>query len=62
MSTITINVPSRKSRLVAMKPGTDYTVVAHGNKLATVLAKAKKAGVSSPAIMWVPDPRKRYIF
>jgi len=45
-----------------MKPGTDYTVVAHGNKLSDVLAKAKKAGVASPAIMWVPDPRKRYIF
>lgn len=62
MSAITINVPSRKSRLIAMKPGTDYTVVAHGNKLSSVLAKAKKAGVSSPAIIWVPDPRKRYIF
>jgi hypothetical protein len=62
MSTITINVPSRKSRLVAVKPGKDHAVVAHGNKLSVILAKAKKAGISSPAIIWVPDPRKRYIF
>lgn len=62
MSTVTIKVPSRKSRLVAVNPAQDFAVVASGNKLEAVLAKAKKAGVATPAIVWVPDPRKRYIF
>jgi hypothetical protein len=62
MSAITINVPSKKSRLVAMRPDTSYTVVAHGNQWKKVVAAARKAGVKDPAIMWVPDPKKRYVF
>ena len=62
MSAVTIKVPSKKSRLIAMRPDTSYTVVAHGNRWNKVVAAAKKAGVANPAIMWVPDPRKRYVF
>jgi hypothetical protein len=45
-----------------MRPDTSYTVVAYGNRWDKVVAAAKKAGVRNPAIMWVPDPRKRYVF
>ena len=62
MSTVTIKVPNRKSHLVAVNPEKNFAVVAHGNTLKTVIAKAQKAGMTSPAIMWIPDPRKRYIF
>ncbi len=62
MNTVTIKIPSRKSRLVAVNPSKNFAVVAHGNTLKTVIAKAHKAGMVSPAIMWIPDPRKRYIY
>ena len=62
MSSVVIDVPSRKSRLLAFRPDGRFKVVAHGNRLASVLAKARKAGVAEPAIMWIPDPRKRYVF
>jgi hypothetical protein len=62
MSAITIKVRSTKSRLIAMRPDTSYAVVAHGNRWDRVVAAAKKAGVKNPAIMWVPDPKKRYVF
>ena len=62
MSCITIKVPSKKSRLIAMRPDRSFTVVAHGNRWSKVVAAAKKAGVENPAIMWVPDPKKRYVF
>ncbi|MBN1670435.1 MAG: hypothetical protein JXR37_05360 [Kiritimatiellae bacterium] len=57
-----IQVPSKRSRILAIKPGKDRMVVAHGNSRSAVLAKARKAGVQDPILMYVPKCGKRYIY
>lgn len=62
MSVVTINLPKQKCRFLALTPGALGNVVAYANDRATLLKKAKKAGVDKPVIMPVLDPRSRYIF
>jgi hypothetical protein len=58
---ITIKVPSSNASVVAVNMKNN-AVVAHGNNMATVVKKAKKAGVANPAVMFVPKPGQRYIY
>ncbi|MFB3890687.1 MAG: DUF5678 domain-containing protein [Phycisphaerae bacterium] len=59
---IVIKVPSRRSRILAMRSPMDTEVVAHGNDLDKVLEKAAKAGVKDPIIMFVPRPGRRHTY
>lgn len=62
MPVVTIDLPKQKCRFLALTPGSLGDVVAYANDRATLLKKAKKAGVDKPVIMPVLDPRSRYIF
>lgn len=62
MSAIVIKVPNRGIRYVAIKPGKGHVVVACGKDWTDARKKARKAGHPNAALMWVPDPRKRYVF
>ncbi len=59
---MTIKVPNKNPRIVAMKPGKDTTIIAEGNSVKTVLARARKAGVREPVLVFVPRPGQRYIY
>ncbi len=45
---------STRSPIVALRSYKDHRVVAHGNKIETVIAKARKAGVDTPVVVFVP--------
>jgi len=62
MPVITINLPKQKCRFLALSPGSLGEVIAYADDRATLLKKAKKAGVKKPIIMPVFDPHSRYIF
>lgn len=59
---LVIKVPTNRTRVLAMRPGKDMTVVAHGTSLSAVIARAKKAGVKDPAIFFVPRQNVRHIY
>jgi len=50
------------ARYVSLRSVEDTSVVAHGNNLAVVLEKTKKAGVLEPFIVFPHDPSKKYIY
>ena len=58
---ITIKIPSSKASVVAVNMKNNL-VVAHGKDMATVVKKARKAGLANPAVMFVPKPGQRYIY
>jgi len=62
MSVVTLNLPKQKCRFLALRPGSLNNVIAYANDRATLLKKARKAGVEKPVIMPVLDPHSRYIF
>jgi hypothetical protein len=62
MPVVTIELKNKKCRFLAMAPGAIGKVVASANDRSTLLKKARKAGVETPVIMPVLDPRTRYIF
>jgi len=51
---VTIALPNRRSRIVALRSFKDREVIAHGNKLEAVVARARKAGVNDPVVVYVP--------
>ena len=59
---ITIEVPSKKTSVVAVKSSGGYSVVSHGANMKTVIEKARKAGDESPIIFHVPRQGQRYIY
>jgi len=62
MPVVTIDLPKKKCRFLALKPGSRGEVVATANDRSTLIKKAKKAGVENPTIMPVLDPHSHYIF
>ena len=59
---LTIEVPSKKTSVVAVKSKGKHVVVSHGTKMKTVIEKARKAGEESPMIFHVPRQGQRYIY
>ena len=59
---ITIEIPTNKTSVVALKSGENHKVVSHGTKVKTVVEKAKKNGVDDPILMFVPKKGQRYIY
>ena len=57
-----IQVPNARSRIIATKSARSTSVVAHGNSIAAVLSKARKAGAGEPVLLFVPKPGQRYIY
>ena len=53
---------STRSPIVALRSYTDRRVVAHGNKIETVVAKARKAGVDAPVVVFVPKSDQNTIY
>ena len=62
MSPVIIKVPSKDATIVAIKSGTDQTVVAHGRNLRAVVNRAAKAGAKHPLFAFVPRENTRYVF
>ncbi len=61
-NSLTIEVPSKKTSVLAVKSSGGHAVVSHGTKLKTVIEKARKAGEESPMIFHVPRQGQRYIY
>ena len=59
---ITIDVPSGKTSIVALKSGSDGKIISYGTKVKSVVDEAKKKGVDDPIIMFVPKKGHRYIY
>ena len=59
---LTIEVPSKKTSVVAVRSSDGKSVISHGRKVKTVIDKAKKAGEESPMIFYVPKQGQRYIY
>ncbi len=59
---LTIEVPSKKTSVLAVKSSDGKSVISHGTKMKTVLEKARKAGEESPMIFHVPRQGQRYIY
>lgn len=57
---IIIQVPARNASVIAVD--SNRLVVSHGKSMKAVMARAKKAGVKNPAIMFVPKQGQRYIY
>ena len=56
-----VRVPDAQARYVALSKGT-FKTVGHGRTLAAALDLAKKAGHEDAAVMWIPQPGRRYVF
>ena len=61
-SSVIIRLPTHHSSIVALRSITDRRVVAHGQKIETVIAKAKKAGVPAPVVVFVPNSDQNTIY
>jgi len=59
---VTIRIPSRRTRVVAVDRKDAGRVLAHGQTTTSVLRKTRKAGAEDPVLLFVPDPKKRYIY
>lgn len=59
---ITIEIPTNKTSVVALKTGGKHKVVSHGTKVSTVVKKAEKSGDDDAIIMFVPKKGQRYIY
>jgi len=59
---MTVKLPSRHSRIVALRSFKNREVVAHGNKVEAVVARARKAGVNDPVVVYVPRVGQNTIY
>lgn len=59
---MTIALPNSRTRIVALRSFKDRQVIAHGNKLEAVLARARKAGVDDPVVVYVPRMGQNTIY
>ena len=59
---MTIRLPTKHARIVALRSFADRRVVAYGQKIETVVAKAKKAGVTDPVVVFVPKSGQNTIY
>jgi len=61
-----IKLPDANARVVALKSLREpRTVIASGRKFSAVAAKARKSSAGSgeePIFLFVPDPKKKFIF
>lgn len=57
--TFVVNVPTSRTRYVAVQSVKDSTVIAHGTKVSSV---TKKTDGFNPVIMHVPQQGKSYIY
>lgn len=62
LKSLTIEVPSRKTSVLAVGASGGNVVISHGTKIRTVIEKARKAGEDSPMIFHVPHQGQRYIY
>lgn len=59
---LTIEVPSKETSVLAVEPSGRHAVISHGTKMKAVIEKARKAGEESPMIYHVPRQGQRYIY
>ena len=59
---MTIRLPTKNSPIVALRSFSDRRVVAHGHKIETVVAKARRAGVADPVVVFVPKSDQNTIY
>ena len=57
--TFVINVPTSRTRFVALRSISDSTVIAYGTKVSSL---TKKTAGFNPVIMHVPQKDKHYIY
>ena len=62
MKPVIIKVPRKSDRILALRSGSDHTVVAHGRSLRAVMETAAKSGATQPVYAFVPKENVRYIF
>jgi hypothetical protein len=51
---MTVKLPNRNCRIIALRSFKNREVVAHGNKVEAVVERARKAGVADPVVVYVP--------
>ncbi len=61
LGALTIEVPSRKTSIIAVGRS-GGNVVAHGTNIKAVIEKARKVGEDPPMIFHVPRQGQRYIY
>lgn len=59
---ITIEIPTDKTSVVALKSDGKHKVVSHGTKVRSVVRKAEQCGDDDAIIMFVPKKGQRYIY
>ncbi len=61
---LVINVPTSRTKVVAIRSFSDTSVVAHGRKSSTVCRKAVHGGAKGtrPIVLHVPQKDKTYIY
>ena len=59
---LTVRLPDRRTRIVALRSFGDRRVTAAGRKMETVLARAHKAGVNDPVVVYVPRAGQNTIY
>jgi hypothetical protein len=62
MKPVIIKVPRKGDKILALRSGSDHTVVAHGRNLRVVVENAGKSGAKQPVFAFIPKENVRYIF
>lgn len=59
---VTIRIPSRRTRVVAVDRKDASRVLVHGQTTTSVLRKTRKAGAENRVLLFVPAPEKSCIY